>query len=283
MGMSNRGLLKIVGGCLLLVFTLAACGDDDSSEPGPSADCEATVSFKTLKEGVLNVGVYVEPPYTEPASDGTMGGVDGEVLKEIAAESCLKLETTEMAGAALFENVDAGRVDAAVGAIGLSEEREELYDYAGPIYLTQLAYVSKDDVQETADLDGKKIGVVAGYAWNTEYQEMFGDSVTVYQTNDALLNDLVAGRVEVGLYDAGDAEYAVDKIGKSDEFNINVAAADPALPTTEAPRQTVFLLPKGNAEAAEAMTQVIGSMRSSGDLAEILESHGLPEESNIEE
>jgi polar amino acid transport system substrate-binding protein len=265
----------------LLVGLVAGCGTDNTTSNAPSEDCKPKAAFPTVTDGTLTVAVYVEPPYSTTGENGSMGGVDGEVINQIAADTCLAVKGMPMAGPAVFESLDAKRVDAAVGAISITDERKKLYGYAGPMYYTQMSYVSKDDVKTTAELDGKIIGVVAGYRWNEEYQSKFGDAVKVYQSNDGLLNDLVAGRVDVGLYDVGDIKYALDKLGKTEDFHVNVAPADPTLPTTESPGETVILLPKGSIEAADAMNAAIADMTKSGDLASFIEENGLPESSNI--
>ena len=79
------------------------------------AECKPTHTFETLTPGVLTVAAWVFPPYSIPGTGQALGGVDGEIIKQIAARECLTIKASVLDPSAAIQSVVARRADVVIG------------------------------------------------------------------------------------------------------------------------------------------------------------------------
>ncbi|MCI0526005.1 MAG: transporter substrate-binding domain-containing protein, partial [Nitrospira sp.] len=84
----------------------------------------------------LIVGTKQAEPFAIKNNDGTWSGVSIDLWREIAAELQLDYELWELDLTGLIEGVKDGSLDAAVAALTLTAEREEVIDFTHPFYTT---------------------------------------------------------------------------------------------------------------------------------------------------
>jgi polar amino acid transport system substrate-binding protein len=265
-----------VGAGILVAALLQGCSDSDESIPTVAEDCQPThSSISTIEEGKLIVSVYVSAPYSElPPRGGELGGIDGEIVKEIAARECLELDARPVDGAAFVSSITSKRGDVAIGGIVANPERAEVMDLSTPMYRDGMGVLSKASVSSVDDLSGKKIGVVQGYLWNEQLTSKFGaDNVKVYQDPTSVLSDLKAGRVDVAVFTTAEVQYRAeqDRALKAGPF-----PKDAAIPASAENSDVVLASTKGNAQLTEALNADIADLLEDGTIADILEQNNIP-------
>lgn len=86
----------------------------------------------------LVVGTKEAPPFAMKSPDGTWSGISLELWRAIATELNYSYELREFDLKELLAQVGEGRLDAAVAAITITPDREEIFDFTHPFYTTGL-------------------------------------------------------------------------------------------------------------------------------------------------
>ena len=68
--------------------------------------CKPAHQFETIRPGTLSVAVWDFPPYSIPAGTSDIKGVDGEIVKQIAARECLKIAVSVIDPAAVVQAIN---------------------------------------------------------------------------------------------------------------------------------------------------------------------------------
>lgn len=258
----------------MLVSCATAAGGGGAST-AVAEDCTPQhAELDTLKEGVLQVSVFVSAPYSILESAGAeLGGVDGEIIKEFAAMECLTLEATPTPGAGIIAGLQSSRADGGIGGIYFNEDRDATLTLSDTMYRDGMAVLSPEGLASLDDLRGKKAGVIQGYLWNEQLQAALGaEQVTVYQDSTSLLSDLSAGRVDAAILTSAEAALRAEQNAglMAKEF-----VATPEVPESEQQGRVVFAMnPQAQALAA-AFNDDLKMMLESGRIAEILEANGM--------
>lgn len=242
--------------------------------PVLAQDCTPRhADLQTVEPGTLSV---VATNY-RPASwieNGDLQGIEGDILKEIAAMECLTLEARPVEAAAGLNYITRGRADLAAGGWYRTAARDEVLDFSAPLYLDQIAVVSRNEQTTLEALEGTTIGTVQGDLWVQPLKEIFGQNLKLFPNFTASLQDLRNGRI-----DANIASYSVvanaDSAGELEGFTFKPLAADTRVPSTTQPSQVGFPMPEGSTALQAALAEDIAELRESGRLGEILQAYGL--------
>jgi ABC-type amino acid transport substrate-binding protein len=203
---------SIILGALIL---LVACQPDKPSEETyeysennipASIDVNQSSLILIKERGVLRVGTAITDPfeYYDPKS-GELIGFDVDLMKRIAEDLNVKIEWTEMSFAGLLPSVQDRNVDAAIAAIYIKKEREEVVDFSEPYIQTGLVMAVRPElvssVKSIDDLSGLKVGVKIGATGAELAQDLVvrGIDIEIVEYKDTLssLLDLEVGRLEV--------------------------------------------------------------------------------------
>lgn len=279
MNTSRKSLLSALAGGVVL-FSIAACGSASSpaaTAGSAPADCTPAHSgLSTLNDGKLTVSVFVSPPYSKIDGD-SLSGVDGEIIKKLAAMECLALDAKSVDGAAVINSVISKRADLAIGGIYRSEEREEIMNLSDTAYRDGMVVLSEDRHKSVTDLEGKRTGVIQGYLWNSDLQKALGDdSVVVFQDTASLMADLESGRIDAAILTSAEGAFraaASDQKLKAEPFE----PSDQIESSTE-PGQVVLAMVKGNDSLTLAFNENIKTMIEDGTIAALLEDEGMDPE-----
>ena len=95
-------------------------------------------------EPVLQIGTKEAPPFAIKSADGTWSGISIELWHEIAEDLGVEFEFIEKDLQGLLDGVAAGELDAAVAALTVTAEREQLMDFSHPFYTTGLGIAVHD-------------------------------------------------------------------------------------------------------------------------------------------
>ena len=258
----------------LLSLSLAACGGGSATTV--AEDCEPIVDgVETAEPGKLTMAIAEYPPYVS-LKGGTLSGVDGEVLAEVAAQLCLEPNPETSSFTAIVESVKNGRADLSAGNWYINEERGSQFELSDPVYVDKMALLTEDGATTLDDLGDGTVGTPQGYLWVEDLQKALGtDKVKLYASEDAVFQDVRAGRIDAGVMTYGGAAQLV-KANNNQELKVGELEPDPRVEASEGAAQTAVLINKGNVKLQEAVNTVVEEMRADGRLAEILEENGLP-------
>lgn len=170
-------------------------------------------------EGVLNVGSYPNnPPFEFKGESGAFEGFEVDIVTEAAKRIGMTVDVQGLDFQPLFAATSSGRIDVAISSITITAERLGSQSFTQPYYDADMGVAAKTDgaVKGLADLKGKVVGVLSGSTgdkWAKEKQAEMGFSeVKGYNTQQEVLLDLAAGRVDGVVSDVPGMEYAFTKM-----------------------------------------------------------------------
>lgn len=181
-GLSVAGLLAAAG--------LAASAGVAQAQ----GTCEGA---ELVKPGKLVVAYNGDMPGTG-SKDGKLIGIDGEIMNYVAAKLGLEVEPALMEWAAEIESVKARRVDVMHGMMGWNKPRTEVITISDPIYYAGALMTQKEGgtINKVEQLKDKRVATMQGFGWIPELKSVQPD-LKLYETSDAGIRDLVAGRIDV--------------------------------------------------------------------------------------
>lgn len=255
---------------------IVAAGVVLSAGVAQAQDCEPAHQFKTVEENVLTVAAPTFPPFSIPNADGSLTGIDGEIVNAIAAKECLEVKFVPVEYAGAIQYVVSGRADVAIGNYYRTATRSEVVNISAPLYLDEMGIYSKDGVNSIPALEGRQVGTVQGYLWVDEMKEVLGDNLKLYNNYVALQQDLGTGRIDVGIDGVAVGKAAQDS-GALQGIEIKVVEPDERVSASVEAAQAGLPLTKGNDALLAAVNANLEELRASGKLVEILGKFGMPE------
>ncbi|WP_339845545.1 transporter substrate-binding domain-containing protein [uncultured Halopseudomonas sp.] len=87
----------------------------------------------------LRVGITPVPPFVMTNAEGNWEGISVDLWRSIAEDMEQDYELVELSFDQLLEGVESGTVDIAVGALTMTADREERFDFTHPFYQTGLS------------------------------------------------------------------------------------------------------------------------------------------------
>ena len=168
--------------------------------------------LELIEPGKLIVALNGDMPGTG-LEDGQLIGLDGELMRWIAEQLGLKVEPALMEWSAEIASVQARRVDAMHGMMGWNNERIKVISITDPIYYIGANITQKESTHYNTikDLEGKIIATISGFGWIDQIKAIDGATLKLYDTSDAAIRDLLAGRVEALFADPLLMQYAISK------------------------------------------------------------------------
>jgi polar amino acid transport system substrate-binding protein len=238
-----------------------------------SAACTPKHSFPTIEKGKLSVAVSIYAPYSGLSSTGEVEGVDGDIVKKIAAMECLEVKGTSVSGAAAVESVASNRADITIGDWYRTAARAKVVGLSAPIYADQSAIYSKAGLATVGDLVGKQVGTVQGFLYVEDLRKLVGSGLHLYPNIVNLHQDLEAGRIDAAV-DGYSTGVVAQQNGQLKGVQIKVPPSDARMPSMD-PGQSNFPYTKDNAALGKALDEDIAALRADGSIAAILKAHGL--------
>lgn len=161
-------------------------------------------SASVLAQETLRYGVESQyPPFESRNAQGELEGFDIELGNAICKAAALSCSWVESSFDALIPALAAKKFDAINSAMNITEAREKSIAFTKPVYRIPSMLLGKADSglkQATAEgLQGKNIGVLQGSIQETyakKHWEPKGVTVTSYQDQNQVYNDMIAGRLD---------------------------------------------------------------------------------------
>jgi len=170
-------------------------------------------------EGALNVGSYPNnPPFEYKAESGAFEGFEVDIVKGVAERLGMTVNIEGYDFQPLFAATSSGRIDIAISSITITKERLGSQSFTQPYYDADMGMATRKDspAHLLKELNGKIIGVLSGStgeSWSKEHQAEYGFAeVKGYNTQQDVLLDLAAGRVDGVVSDVPGMQYAFKKM-----------------------------------------------------------------------
>jgi polar amino acid transport system substrate-binding protein len=260
------GAAGLIGGATLL-------GDPRS------ARAVDTPAFKTVAPGMLTIAMNGDMPMTS-VKDGKLVGTDGEMIATIAARLGLKAQPTLMEWSATIESIRTGRADIMLGNMGWTRARaqvmlltDQIY-YAGK-YLVMKRSMPFDTGIGIADVKGRSIGTVTGFTIVPEMKKIPGTTeVKLYDTTDACIRDVSAGRLDFAMLDAPTVSYLIQQNPDWGLKQIPVKA-DPDFPVLTSKQLTVMGMNTDNPDLFDAVNAGVKWLWKARLNSELMTKYGV--------
>jgi polar amino acid transport system substrate-binding protein len=163
----------------------------------------------------LNVGSYPNnPPFEFKNESGNFEGFEVDIVTDAAKRIGMNVNIVGYDFQPLFAATSSGRIDVAISSITITKERLQSQSFTQPYYDADMGIATKKDsqIKTIADLKGKVVGVLSGSTgdtWAKQHQQEHGISeIKGYNTQQDLLLDLTAGRVDAVVSDVPGMQYA---------------------------------------------------------------------------
>jgi polar amino acid transport system substrate-binding protein len=211
------------------------------------------------------------PPY-HFVENGRNVGMDTEVVALVMKKLNIPyVLQTSSSWLKIFSLVDKAKVDFA-WQFAPTEERRKNMIFVGPLHEGLLVFlVRKDsrleDWKKISDFNQKKMGVVAGYAYTSEFDSYKGFRKISFQNNSDLLQALVQGDVDVIVGELSTLQF-LSKHSNNMRFL-------KFLPTTLKRVLRYVGFPKSQAEKASQFQRAFHEILKSREYKKIIEKYAL--------
>ena len=239
-------------------------------------------AYHLAEAGVLSVAITGDMPGLV-ARDGKLAGYDGDILQIAAEKLGLTIKPVPMEWSGAIAAVQTGRVDIIGGNVAWTKQRAETLSMTDPTGYFQNGITSRKEAgwHMLKDLENRKVGSMTGFSFLPELRKIAGIELSLYDSTDAALRDLLAGRVDALVGDPPVIDYALSK--NPDWGLVNLAFTDnnPDFPLlTGLGRQYVFGLSKENAGLTAALNKEIRKLWTTCEVKEIGKRYGNVGEAN---
>ncbi|OCW57922.1 ABC transporter substrate-binding protein [Hoeflea olei] len=179
-------------------FTLAVSAAALALTMGTAAQAE-------IKKVIIGTeGAY--PPFNNLESDGSLVGFDIDIANALCAEMKVECEFVTQDWDGIIPALVAGKFDAIIASMSITDERKEKVDFTNKYYNTPPAVaVPKDStLTEATDeaLAGKLIGAQSSTTHSNYAEEKFPSAeLKLYPTPDEYKLDIASGRVDAVIDD----------------------------------------------------------------------------------
>lgn len=246
---------KIIALVLALVMAaafLTACG----SSGVQLADVQ--------KAGKLVIATSPDFPPFENLENGEVVGIEIDIMNLICEEMGVELVIEQMDFDSVIPGIQAGKFDAGVSGITVTEDRKKNVDFSDPYFLASQAIVVTPDSPITckADLTGKKISVQTGTTAE-EYCMDEGYEVFAFTANNDAASALTSGKVDAWVVD--------------NEVAVALAAEQGLVVLDEAMTSEpyAFAFPKGSDTLVAEFNKILSEMIADGTIQGIFDSYGV--------
>lgn len=238
---------------LILTLALAACGQNNESDNGESAE----------DKKVLTMGTSADfAPFESRNTSGEVEGFDIDLAKYIADELGYELEIKDMKFDGLIGALQAKRVDLVLSGMSATEKRAQNVDFSTQYHHSGEMFITLKDSEVTSleQLKGKTVGVQLGTIQEEgarKLQETVDFEIKAVDNATILIQELQSNRIDVAYLDKAVATGYINEQG--------LAGFDD--PTSSSPGMAVAF-PKGS-ELVDEVNQVLKEMEENGKLDEL--------------
>lgn len=223
----------------------------------------------------LRIGTSADyAPWESVDASGEIVGFDRDFGDELCKRLALTCTWTNQSYDGLLPSLQVGKFDALISAMSINEERAKMVDFSIPYSEAPNVFVSLSDSELTAEISkddliaalaDKAIGVQSGTTHEQVVTAHLSDAdVRSYERPEQLVDDLRAGRIDIGLMEMSAWEPFLEG-GETSGLKV----VGPQLTGADYPefgQGQGIALKKGNSELKERMDAAIKDMLADGTL-----------------
>lgn len=210
------------------------------------------------------------PPFAMVMPDGELAGFDVDIARALCAAAGFECEIVSHSFDGLIPGLDAGKFDAIVASMAITEERRKHVDFTDKYYVSPGRFVASRGAGieiSPAGLAGKEACVQGASIHESYLRDSFPDlDVTSYGTQQEAVMDLIAGRCDVLLGEALSLGRDLLETPEGAGFvYVGESVSDPRWYGEGAG----IAVRKGDSELVAAFNRAIAAIRADGTYAEI--------------
>lgn len=258
-------MFKKIIALTLAIIMIAVCTTACSTKKLTVADVQ--------KAGKLVIGTSPDfPPFESLAADGSVEGIEIEIMELICKELGVELEIKQMDFDSVLPGVQTGKFNVGVSGISVTPEREKNTLFSVPYCLAAQAIVVTSDSAITgkADLTGKTVSVQTGTTAE-EFCMQNGYTVKAFAANADAEAALTVGKVDAWVIDDLTAAEMVAAYNK-DHPDAPLVILDEAM-TTE---PYAFAFAQGSDDLVAKINEILNKLLADGTIAAIFEKYDAP-------
>ncbi|MBW4524804.1 MAG: ABC transporter permease subunit [Phormidium tanganyikae FI6-MK23] len=168
---------------------------------------------RVLSQSTLTVAVEpVYAPFEFRSQSGEVQGFDIDIIREIGKSAGFGVKLQSITFDGIIPALQAGTVDAAVGAITITPARSQVVSFSRPYFKAGLAIATRADTQNInalEDLSGKSIAVQIGTTGAQAAQKIPDAQIRTFDAAVLALQELSNGNVVAVVHDAPILQYAL--------------------------------------------------------------------------
>ncbi|MPY11453.1 ABC transporter substrate-binding protein [Arthrobacter bussei] len=267
---SRRAALSMAAGAMGIALALTACGGGDAGAEagGGGGDGEITT---------LTIATSNDAPFSFTDDAGALQGIDGEMINWIADKKGWEVEVFVSEFATLIPAIKAGKADAVVDAMYITDVRKEEVNFTDTWYQQGEGMVvpGDSDMTDRDDAKGTVIGVQTGTTFIELAESLEPKEIKYFDSQAALLTAVENKQVDVVFTDAAVVAYSLVQ-----NPNDKIKIVDPYEPFF--PGLIGAAVPKENTQLLEELNSGLAELKASPDYMEILAKYGLTESNAVD-
>jgi len=259
--------MKKIIALVLSVLMIAAC----------FAACGGSTKGLTLEDvqnaGKLTIATSPDfPPFEELQADGSVTGIEIDIMQMICDELGVQLEIKQMDFDSVLPGVQTGKYDVGVSGISVTPAREKNTLFTAPYCLAAQAIVVTSDsaIASKADLEGKTVSVQTGTTAE-EFCMSSGYTVKAYAANSDAEMALTTAKVDAWVIDDLTAAEMV-AVYNEENPDAPLVILDEAM-TTE---PYAFAFRKGSEDLVAKIDEILNKLVADGTVAQLFAQYDAP-------
>ena len=269
-----KKIISLILAVLMLCVCLSACDSKTPEETTPKAATLASVK----SAGKLVIATSPDfPPFEELNADGSVTGIEIDILNLICAELGVTLEIQQMDFNSVLPGIQAAKYDVGVSGISVTPAREKNVKFTNPYCLAAQAIVVLEgsEVKSKADLTGKKVSVQSGTTAESFCLENSYD-VSAFNANADAQTAMINGKVAAWVIDDLTAAEMVTAYNATNPEK-KLVILDEAM-TTE-PYAFAFHMESG--DLVDEINKILDKLVADGTVADLFVKYNAPYTSPI--
>ena len=157
-----------------------------------------------LARGVVRVGVQgAFKPWSFPAPDGSMQGIEVDLAKTVADTLGVKLEPVIITSANRMQFLQQGKIDVIIGGMYDTAERRKVIGIIEPAYWTSgpTLLAKEGRIKEWKDITNKPVCGKQGVYYNKQVETQYRATIVAFTGNTEGKEALRSGKCVAWLYD----------------------------------------------------------------------------------
>lgn len=207
-------------------------------------------------------------PFEFRDPSGELVGIDIDLMKAIAEDQGFRVEFRSMGFNAALQALSANQVDGVIAGAGITEERQEVYDFSDPYFTGELtiAALEGSDFSGWEDLEGESVAVKTGSLseeWARKMQQQYDFEINALDQTTTMVESVKSGHDAALVDDLPIIAYGIQQ-GSGLEL---VSEPEPT-------GDYGFLVNKGqNQELLAMFNEGLANLQESGEYQEILDHY----------